>query len=124
MKRFMVSALMAAALMATAPVMAGDAEKGKKVFKKCKACHVVEKEQHKTGPHLVNLFGREAGTVDGYKKYSKQMKASGIIWNEDTLDGYLEAPKKYVKGTRMAFAGLRKDTDRKNVIAYLRQFSN
>ena len=124
MKRFIASAMMATALTATSPAMAGDAEKGEKVFKKCKACHVVEKERHKTGPHLVNLFGREAGSVDGYKKYSNQMKASGIIWDEDTLDGYLEAPKKYVKGTRMAFAGLRKDADRKNVIAYLRQFSN
>lgn len=124
MKRFIVSAMIVTALTAASPAMAGDVEKGEKVFKKCKACHVVEKEQHKTGPHLVNLFGREAGSVDGYKKYSKQMKASGIIWDEDTLDGYLEAPKKYVKGTRMAFAGLRKDADRKNVIAYLRQFSN
>ena len=124
MKRFIVSAMMVTALTAASPAMAGDTEKGEKVFKKCKACHVVEKEQHKTGPHLVNLFGREAGSVDGYKKYSKQMKASGIVWDEDTLDGYLEAPKKYVKGTRMAFAGLRKDADRKNVIAYLRQFSN
>ena len=105
------------------PAMAGDVKAGEKVFKKCKACHVVTSEKNKTGPHLVNLFGREAGSLDSFKKYSKAMKASGIIWDEDTLAAYLEAPKKYVKGTRMAFAGLRKPADRDNVIAYLKQFS-
>ena len=103
---------------------AGDAVAGEKVFKKCKACHVVDKEQNRTGPHLVNLFGRTAGSADGYKKYSKAMKNSGIIWDEGTLDGYLKAPKKYLKGTRMAFAGLKKESDRANVIAYLKTFSN
>ena len=103
---------------------AGDAASGEKIFKKCKACHVVEAEKHKTGPHLVNLFGRQAGTADGYKKYSKASKDSGIIWNEETLDGFLTAPKKYLKGTKMAFAGLKKEQDRADVIAYLKQFSN
>ncbi|MGC6537694.1 MAG: c-type cytochrome [Candidatus Puniceispirillaceae bacterium] len=108
----------------SSPSLAGDVAKGEKIFKKCKACHLVDKEKHKTGPHLVNLFGREAGSLEDYKKYSKAMKASGIIWDEDTLDGYLEAPKKYVKGTKMAFAGLRKEQDRTDVIAYLKTFSN
>ena len=102
----------------------GDVAAGEKVFKKCKACHVVKKEQNRTGPHLVNLMGRTAGSVEGFKKYSKVMKSSGIVWNEETLDGYLKAPKKYLKGTRMAFAGLKKDADRANVIAYLKTFSN
>ena len=75
---------------------AGDAAAGEKVFKKCKACHVVKKEQNRTGPHLVNLMGRTAGSVEGFKKYSKAMKSSGIVWNEETLDGYLKAPKKYL----------------------------
>ena len=103
--------------------LAGDAAAGEKVFKKCKACHMVTKERHKSGPHLVNLFGRAAGSAEGFKKYSKAMKESGVVWNEETLDAYLEAPKKYIKGTRMAFAGLRKEKDRANVIAYLRTFS-
>jgi len=102
---------------------AGDVAAGEKVFKKCKACHVVNKEQNRTGPHLVNLFGRVAGSLEGYKKYSKAMKGSGIVWDEETLDAYLKAPKKYVKGTRMAFAGLKKDADRANVIAYMKTFS-
>ena len=102
----------------------GDATAGEKVFKKkCKACHVVDAEKHKTGPHLVNIMGRAAGSADGYKKYSKAMKSSGIVWNEETLDGYLEKPISYVRGTRMVFAGLRKEEDRANVIAYLKSYS-
>ena len=110
-------------LSATPALASGDVAAGEKVFKKCKACHVVDVEKHKTGPHLVNIMGRTAGSADGYKKYSKAMKSSGIVWNEETLDGYLEKPKAYLKGTRMAFAGLRKEEDRANVIAYLKSYS-
>ena len=110
-------------LSATPALASGDVAAGEKVFKKCKACHVVDAEKHKTGPHLVNIMGRAAGSADGYKKYSGAMKSSGIVWNEETLDGYLEKPKAYVKGTRMAFAGLRKAEDRANVIAYLKSYS-
>ncbi|MEC7559212.1 MAG: cytochrome c family protein [Pseudomonadota bacterium] len=107
------------AIGSAGPALAGDIEAGAKVFKKCKACHVVDKEKNKTGPHLVNLFGRTAGSLEGYK-YSKAMKASGIVWDEETLAGYLRAPKKYVKGTKMAFVGLKKDADIENIIAYLK----
>ena len=110
-------------LSATPALASGDVAAGEKVFKKCKACHVVDAEKHKTGPHLVNLMGRTAGSADGFKKYSDAMKSSGIVWNEETLDAYLENPKAYVKGTRMAFAGLRKEEDRVNVIAYLKSYS-
>lgn len=113
------AAILGLAALTSSPVLAGDAEAGKKVFKKCKACHYAAKEKNKTGPHLVNLMGREAGSIEGYK-YSKAMKASGIIWDEETLTAYLRAPKKYVKGTKMAFAGLKKDADIANVIAYLK----
>jgi cytochrome c2 len=111
------------ALSTTPALASGDAAAGEKVFKKCKACHVVDAEKHKTGPHLVNIMGRNAGSADGFKKYSDAMKSSGIVWNEETLDAYLENPKAYVKGTRMAFAGLRKEEDRVNVIAYLKSYS-
>lgn len=116
-------AVVVAVFLASGAAQAGDAEKGKKVFKKCSACHLVDKEKHKTGPHLVNLFGREAGSLESYKKYSKAIKASGIIWDEETLDGFLTKPKAYLKGTRMAYAGLKKEADRANVIAYLKTFS-
>jgi cytochrome c len=120
-KLFMITA--ALGVLAAAPTMAGDIKAGEKVFKKCKACHVIDKEKNKTGPHLVNIMGRTAGSLESYKKYSKAMKESGILWNEETLDGYLENPKKYIKGTKMAFGGLKKEKDRENVIAYLKSFS-
>ncbi len=117
MKRIAIILLMTLSLGTGAH--AGDAAKGEKVFKKCKACHVVDKEKNKTGPHLVGLFGRKAGSVKSFKRYSKAIKGSGIVWTAETLDGYLENPKKYLKGGKMAFAGLKKEKDRQNVIAYL-----
>ena len=111
--------ILAGLLFFSVSAQAGDAAAGEKVFKKCKSCHVADAEKNKTGPHLVGIIGREAGSVESFKKYSKAMKASGIVWNAETLDGYLAAPKKYLKGTKMAFAGLKKEEDRQDLIAYL-----
>jgi cytochrome c len=102
-----------------APALAEDVTKGEKVFKRCKACHYADKEKNKTGPHLVDVIGRKAGSIDGYK-YSKAMRESQLVWDEATLTAYLKAPKKFLKGTKMAFAGLKKEADIKNVIAYLK----
>ena len=118
-RRAIVAVALGVALVPTGPVLATDIKAGHKVFKKCKACHYADREKHKTGPHLVNLIGRTAGSLEDYKKYSKAMKASGIVWDEETLTEYLRAPKKYIKGTKMAFVGLKKDADIENVIAYL-----
>ncbi|MEO0823427.1 MAG: cytochrome c family protein [Pseudomonadota bacterium] len=117
------STLIAAAVLAagfSGSALAQDAAAGEKVFRKCKACHVVDKEQNRVGPHLVGIVGRPVGAVEGYK-YSKAMTAwgEGKAWDAETLASYLEAPKKVVKGTKMAFAGLKKEADRANVIAYL-----
>lgn len=98
---------------------AQDAAKGKKVFNKCKACHSMQAGKRKIGPDLANLIGRKAGTVKGFR-YSKAMKKSGITWDEKTLDKYLTKPRKFVKGTKMAFPGLRKKADRDNLIAFLK----
>ena len=118
--RFMLvlAAFLSLSMSASVSAQAGDIAKGEKVFKKCKACHVVDKEKNKTGPHLVGIIGRDAGSVDSFKRYSKAMKASGLVWDAETLDAYLENPKKYLKGTKMAFAGLKKEADRQNIIAY------
>lgn len=118
-RRAIVAVALGVAVVPTGPVLATDIKAGQKVFKKCKACHYADREKHKTGPHLVNLIGRTAGSLEDYKKYSKAMKASGIVWDEETLTEYLRAPKKYIKGTKMAFVGLKKDADIENVIAYL-----
>jgi cytochrome c len=105
---------------------AGDAANGEKVFKRCAACHTAgEDAKHRVGPHLNDIVGRSAGSAEGFK-YSKAMAeagAGGLVWNEDTLGAYLADPKGYIKGNRMSFAGLRKDDERADVIAYLRSFS-
>jgi len=115
------AALGLALSMLAAPAFAeGDVKAGKKVFNKCKACHVVDKEKNRVGPHLVGLYGRTAGTVEGFK-YSDAMIEHGVEWNDETLAEYLAAPKKVVKGTKMAFAGLRKEKDIVNILAYLKE---
>lgn len=97
--------------------------KGEKVFRKCKACHQLgEGAKNKTGPHLNAVFGRVMGSVDGFK-YSKGFKAAaeeGRIWDEEMMAEFLTKPKKFMKGTRMAFAGLKKEADRAAISAYLR----
>jgi len=102
-----------------------DAEKGEKVFKKCKACHAVgEGAKNKVGPELNGIVDNEAGSVEGFK-YSKafmEKKAEGLVWTEDNLESYLTKPKDFIPGTKMSFAGLRKEDDIENVIAYLETF--
>lgn len=107
-----------------AATIEGDVAAGEKVYKKCKACHVVDEEKNKVGPHLVAIIDRPAAAVEGFK-YSKAMaKAAeeGLVWDVANLTEYLVAPKKMIKGTKMAFAGLKKPEDVTNVIAYIAQF--
>jgi cytochrome c len=114
--------LMALALLtgAAAAQAQGDPEKGEKVFNKCKTCHVVDEEENKIGPYLMGIFGRPAGSVEGFK-YSDAMKNSGIVWEDDTIAAYLKEPKTYIPGNRMTFAGLRKDDEIADLLAYLHE---
>ncbi len=123
-----LSSIFLAGLLASValPALAeGDAAKGEKVFKKCKACHAVgDDAKNKVGPQLNGIIEAEIASVDGFK-YSKAFvakKAEGVVWNEAELDAYLTKPKKHTPGTKMSFAGLRKEKDRADVIAYLKQF--
>ena len=106
--------------LATGAASAQDAAKGEKIFVRCKACHVFNTETNKIGPHLGDVFGRKAGSVADYK-YSTAMKNYGVVWNEETLNVYLENPKGVVKGTKMSYAGVKKDDQRADLIAYLKQ---
>ncbi|MEQ8268336.1 MAG: cytochrome c family protein [Parvibaculum sp.] len=100
-----------------------DLAKGKKIFARCKACHTVaEGEADRIGPNLHGVFGRTAGTKEGFS-YSKAMAAKGaegLVWSEETLMTYLEKPAAMVPGTSMAFPGLKKEEERANLIAYLK----
>jgi cytochrome c len=112
------------ATLSTGQSLAQDAAAGEKVFAKCKACHVADTDQNKIGPTLKGVIGRTAGTFEGYKFSPAMVEAGkgGLVWDDATLTEYLKAPKTMVKGTKMAFAGLKKDEDLADVIAYLKQF--
>lgn len=109
----------ALAAIATPALADGDAAAGEKVFNKCKACHSLEEGKNKVGPSLHGVIGRKAASLDGFK-YSKAMQESGLTWDEATLHKYLENPRGVVPGTRMAFAGLKKEDDIENVLAYIK----
>lgn len=102
------------------PAMAdGDAAAGEKVFKKCKACHTLEEGKNKVGPSLHGVIGRAAGSLEGFK-FSSAMQESGLTWDEDTLAKFLAKPKDVVDKTKMSFAGLKKEDEVEDVIAYIK----
>jgi cytochrome c len=113
---------------ATTAAGAQDADAGKKVFAKCGVCHAVGDAKKPIGPTLNGLIGRTAGTEPDFAaKYSKAMKdagAGGLVWDEASIAEYIADPKTMVPGNKMAFAGLKVEKDRLDVIAYLKTFSN
>ncbi|WP_116597779.1 c-type cytochrome [Primorskyibacter marinus] len=119
--------LLPLAAMAESHSMAGDAEKGEKVFRKCQACHDVgEDAKSKVGPILNNIMGRQIASVEDFK-YSKvltEMGEAGDVWTPEALAAFLEKPRDFAKGTKMSFAGLRKEDDRADVIAFLASHSD
>ena len=98
---------------------AADPVNGKKVFKKCVACHSLQEGKNKIGPSLYNLIDRKAGLVEGYK-YSKAMKNSGVVWNEESLDEFLTKPRKFIPKTKMSFRGIKNKSLRDDLISFLK----
>ena len=116
------SAALIAIALASGTAGAADIKKGKKVFNKCKACHSLKSGKNKMGPSLYGIMGRKAASVPKFR-YSKAMKKSGITWDEATLGLFLAKPKKFLKGTRMSFSGIKKQTQMDNLLAYLKEAS-
>jgi len=114
----------AVATTAALATVAGDIKAGKKVFRKCRACHKIGDDgKHSVGPNLTGVVGREIGSAEGFS-YSDVFKAAmdeGATWTPDNLAKFLTKPKEFMPGTKMSFPGLRKDEDRANVIAFLSQ---
>lgn len=121
MKSASLLMLLAVATVPLPALAAGDPVAGAKTFKVCSACHIATEAKNKVGPTLQGVVGRPIASIADYK-YSKAMTefGQGKVWDEAQLTEYLKSPKTVVKGTKMAFAGLKKDEDVANVIAYLK----
>lgn len=123
--KFVIAVAVALGAMSTSALAEGDAAKGEKVFRKCKACHVADAEKNKVGPHLVGIIGRKAASVEGYKYGKGITDAAEKIgeWDEAKLVEYLADPKGYVGGKSKMTFKLKKEDQRMDVAAYLASLS-
>jgi cytochrome c len=102
---------------------AGDPARGEKVFAACAACHSLEPGRHMTGPSLSGVWGRKAGTLSTFSRYSDALKRSDLVWNEASMDKWVENPTAFIPGSQMPFAGIDKPELRRDLIAYLKRAS-
>jgi cytochrome c len=100
---------------------AGDAAHGAQLFRACAACHSLQPDRNMTGPSLAGLWGRKAGSLPSFARYSPALKSSDIVWDERTLDGWLKDPRRDVPGNRMTFPGIKDDRARADLIAFLKE---
>jgi len=99
--------------------LTGDPAAGRRVFVRCQTCHVIEEGVNRVGPSLYGIFGRTAGTVEGFR-YSNANANSGVVWDAENMFEYLENPRAFIPGTIMAFPGIRSEQERADVIAYIK----
>ena len=122
MKNILRALVISAATAAASSALAQDVAAGKSSFNKCLACHAIgENAKNKVGPELNGLDGRKSGTAEGYS-YTDANKNSGITWNEATFKEYIKDPKAKIPGTKMAFAGIKKESEINDLWAFLAQY--
>lgn len=120
MRPLVIGAAVAMFAAAVSPALAGgDPVRGKADYAQCQICHNIDRNS--IGPRHMGLFGRKAGSLPDYNNYSTALKNSGIVWNEQTLDQWLQGPSKMVPGTHMIFAGVADPQERADIIAYLKE---
>ncbi|OHC82465.1 MAG: cytochrome C [Rhodospirillales bacterium RIFCSPLOWO2_12_FULL_67_15] len=118
---FLAVALVLGGIAAAATAnAAGDTEAGARAFSACAACHSLEPGRHMTGPSLAHLWGRKAGTAEGFARYSPALKSADIVWNDATLDAWLADPKALVSGNTMIFPGIKDAKARVGLIGFLK----
>ncbi|MGH7064327.1 MAG: c-type cytochrome [Stellaceae bacterium] len=110
-------------LPARAETPAGDATRGAQLFRACAACHSVAPDRNMTGPSLAEIWGRKAGSLDSFARYSPALKASAVIWDRNTLDAWLQSPQRFVPNNRMNFDGIADAGQRADLIAFLKEAS-
>lgn len=117
LKFLLVAVSLSVAFGATA-LADGDLTKGEKIFNRCKTCHILEGEAKRLGPSLECVFGRTAGSVEGFK-YSEAMAQAGVVWGHETITEYLTNPKEFIPGNKMPFPGLKNEEQLADLLAYL-----
>lgn len=113
-------AILGATALVAVALPTGDASRGAALFRQCAPCHAADRSLHLTGPSLANVWGRRAGTIDGFTRYSQALKDSTLTWTEPVLDRWLENPQGLVAGNVMTFPGVKDPQQRIDLIAYLK----
>jgi len=121
MSRYGVIALATIALLSPALAQNGDASRGQQDFRACAPCHSLEPDRNMTGPSLANLWGRKAGSLPSFERYSDALKSSGIIWDDRALDGWLTDPERMVPDNEMPFEGIKDALVRADLLAFLKE---
>jgi cytochrome c len=120
MRRFAIAVAATIACLSPALAQSGDAARGREDFRACAPCHSLEPDRNMTGPSLANLWGRKAGGLSSFERYSEALKASGIIWDDRSLDGWLTDPDRMVPGNEMPFNGIKDTRVRVDLLAFLK----
>ena len=121
MTRYGVIALATIALLPPALAQNGDASRGQQDFRACAPCHSLEPDRNMTGPSLANLWGRKAGSLPSFERYSEALKSSGIVWDDHALDGWLTDPERMVPDNEMPFEGIKDGRVRADLLAFLKE---